>query len=323
MSVQVHIERFEGPLGLLLHLIRKEEMDIFDINIHEITRQYLEYIKKMKELNLELAGEFIAMAATLIHIKSKMLLPQYNEEGEEEEAIDPRKELVQRLVEYQTFQEASQRLYALPLLGRDVWARGRREVIQPLEDQEEEEIQLEENPLFALILSYRTALKNMKRSVHRVGKDLPSIGERVRELKNRLIRGIRVTFSSLMDRTLNQEDQKSQILVTFLSLLELGKLGFVRLFQSKNFEEIYIETLREVNEQALQRVEDYEGHPEEFEAHLEEEILEESHEISPDKIHLDPLGEQSESGLEEDFVAPATDEDILEEEQKLGLLGKE
>ena len=105
----IQLERFEGPMGLLLHLIRKEEMDIFDIKINEITTQYLEYIKLMKELDLEVAGEFVAMAATLIHIKSRMLLPQYDENGEVVENADPRKELVQRLLEYQKFQEAADR----------------------------------------------------------------------------------------------------------------------------------------------------------------------------------------------------------------------
>src|ERR1700742_1402212 len=123
MSIHVHLEQFEGPLGLLLYLIRQEEMDIFDIDIHQITRQYLEYIKTMRHLDLEVAGEFVAMAATLLHIKSRMLLPQHDmEEGEEVQ--DPRKELVQKLVEYQKIQELSKQLYERPLLRRDVWPRG-------------------------------------------------------------------------------------------------------------------------------------------------------------------------------------------------------
>src|SRR3954468_1595754 len=125
MSINIQLPKFEGPLGLLLYLIRKEEMDIMDINIHEITKQYFEYIKLMKELDLEVAGEFVAMASTLIHIKSRMLLPQYNEEGEEVQE-DPRKELVQKLLEYKKIKELSQQLYKLPLLGRDVFRRGER-----------------------------------------------------------------------------------------------------------------------------------------------------------------------------------------------------
>ena len=108
MSIRVQLQQFEGPLDLLLYLIRKEEMDIFNINVVEITKQYLDYIKLMKEFDLEVAGEFVAMASTLIHIKSKMLLPQYDENGEVVESEDPRKELVQKLLEYEKFKEAAE-----------------------------------------------------------------------------------------------------------------------------------------------------------------------------------------------------------------------
>ena len=101
----VQLDQFEGPLGLLLYLIRKEEMDIYDIEIHRITSQYLSYIKQLPSLDLEQAGEFCAMAASLIQIKSKMLLPNYDENGEEIEEEDPRKPLVQKLLEYQKYQE--------------------------------------------------------------------------------------------------------------------------------------------------------------------------------------------------------------------------
>jgi segregation and condensation protein A len=145
MSINIQLPKFEGPLGLLLYLIRKEEMDIMDIKIHEITKQYFEYIKLMKELDLEVAGEFVAMASTLIHIKSRMLLPQYDENGEIVENEDPRKELVQKLLEYQKYQEAAKLLYDRPLLGRDLWGRGVRETLAPKED----EIILEDNALFS------------------------------------------------------------------------------------------------------------------------------------------------------------------------------
>src|SRR5271154_6867759 len=124
--LNIQLDRFEGPLSLLLYLIRKNELDIYDIPINAITQQYLEYIQIMKELNLEVAGEFIAMAATLIFIKSKMLVPQYDANGEEI-ADDPRKELVQQLVEYQKYQEAGKELYKRPLVGRDIWLRGQKE----------------------------------------------------------------------------------------------------------------------------------------------------------------------------------------------------
>ena len=107
-GIRVQLQQFEGPLDLLLYLIRKEEMDIFNINIVDITKQYFDYIKLMKEFDIEVAGDFIAMASTLIHIKSKMLLPQYDENGEVVEAEDPRKELVQKLLEYEKYKEQEQ-----------------------------------------------------------------------------------------------------------------------------------------------------------------------------------------------------------------------
>ena len=125
LSYLVHLQQFEGPLALLLYLIRKEEMDILDINVNDITRQYLDHIRMMKELDLEVAGEFVAMAATLIHIKSKMLLPNYDEKGEVvETSEDPRKELVQKLLDYQRYQDGAKRLYERPLLNRDLFLRG-------------------------------------------------------------------------------------------------------------------------------------------------------------------------------------------------------
>src|SRR5690606_37393916 len=127
-----------------LYLIRKEEMDIYNIPIHRITQKYLEHIQMMKKLDLEGAGDFITMAATLIHIKSKMLLPQYDQENEEMPE-DPRKELVQRLVEYQRYQNASKEMLDRPILNRDVWRRGFKEDIVLEQNQD---IELDESGLF-------------------------------------------------------------------------------------------------------------------------------------------------------------------------------
>ena len=192
-------------MGLLLYLIRKEEMDIFDINIHHITQQYLAYIRAMRKLDLEVAGEFVAMAATLLQIKSKMLLPQYDENGEEvEESEDPRKELVHKLIEYQMYKEASEKLYERPLVGRDVFLRGRREEVEVEDDGE---VEVEDNPLFSLIRAYRFAVKNMKRAVHKVGMELQSIAERVQELRPILKIGETVLCRKLISAKENIENQ--------------------------------------------------------------------------------------------------------------------
>ena len=256
MSLYVQIKSFEGPLPLLLHLIKREDMNIFDINIHEITKQYLDHIKAMKQLDLEVAGEFIAMAATLIHIKSRMLLPQYDENGEEIEAEDPRHDLVQRLLEYQRFQLASENLYMRSLVGRDTWLRGTKMVFES--SKVDEEIVLEEdNALFVLIRTYRGCLKNMEKSVHKISGELLSIGDCILGLKDRMVVGQPTPLSGLIDRGGDRENKVNQILVTFLSMLELAKMGFVSLFQSGNFEEIYVHTHRVVDHSVIDQVENY------------------------------------------------------------------
>ncbi|MBS1971963.1 MAG: segregation/condensation protein A [Bdellovibrionales bacterium] len=250
MSINIQLPKFEGPLGLLLYLIRKEDMDIMDINIQDITKQYFEYIKLMKELDLEVAGEFVAMASTLIHIKSRMLLPQYDENGEIVETEDPRKELVQKLLEYQKYQEAAKMLYDRPLMGRDIWARGVRETLAPKED----EIILEENALFSLIATYRKVVKTAKKKIHQVTAKAQSISSRILEIKDRLFVGQKVIMMDLVTAT---EDRARQALITFLSVLELGKMGFVSLFQTEAYSDIYVEARKPVEGDVLSSVEEY------------------------------------------------------------------
>ncbi len=267
MGVVVHIDKFSGPMGLLLHLIRQEEMDIFDINIHQITKQYLDSIKAMKKLNLEVAGDFIAMAATLIQIKSKMLLPQYNENGEVIETEDPRRDLVKRLLEYQMFQEAGQNLYKRPLLGRNTWARGQREEIAVKDDS----IILEEdNALYSLISLYRGAIKRLTKAVHRVAESLQSISDRIWEMRERLVIGQRASFFELVDAGVSTAatpgepvahtpERKGRLLITFLSLLELAKIGLVHLFQTDNYADIHVETKGVISRDVISHVENYDS----------------------------------------------------------------
>jgi len=323
LSIHIHLERFEGPLGLLLHLIRREEMDIFDINIHQITRQYLDYIKSMKKLNLEVAGDFIAMAATLIHIKSRMLLPQYDEEGEIDESTDPRKELVQRLLEYQKYQEAAHSLYERALVGRDVWLRGHRE--QFLVEKEDDEIIIEDNPLYALVTAYRAALRGFKKSIFKVGFDLQSVSSRILELRDKLFPGKSIKLSELIDSV---ENKSGQMLVTFLSLLELAKIGFISLFQSETYDDIHITTKKAVDRDVIARVEDYEGSV--LDVNLAKsmslgsnEILMDDEDEDDEQLDLNlepkPVLEESIVGEEDQpfEVQAASDEEIVAEEKVL------
>jgi segregation and condensation protein A len=292
-------------------------MDIFNINIHHITGQYLEYIKAMRRLDLEVAGEFVAMAATLLHIKSRMLLPNYNEEGEEV-VEDPRKDLVQKLIEYQKFKELSVDLYKRSLLGRDVFARGAWGVVEAVN---EGELVLEENPLFSLIAAYRNAVQNMKKSVHRVYGELQSIAARILEMKEFLIVGRRTLFSEMITST---EHRSSQILVTFLSLLELAKMGFVSVFQSEPLAEIYIDTKINVDRDVVTRVESYDSINaaqkadeimSEAQAHHEiDEQQEAQMSLDESNMYADkPELNESQDGL----IDAASDADIEAEERRL------
>lgn len=253
-GIRVQLQQFEGPLDLLLYLIRKEEMDIFNINIVDITKQYFEYIKLMKEFDIEVAGDFIAMASTLIHIKSKMLLPQYDENGEVIEQEDPRKELVQKLLEYEKFKEAAKSLYDRPLLNRDVWARGVREKIEVADD----EIELEENALFSLIGSYRKAMKALHKKIHKVSVKLQSISSRILEMRYLLKPGHSLRMTDLFSTQIAEKIERSRhALITFLSLLELGKLGFVSLYQTEVYGDIHIQAKKEIEGDVLSKVEEY------------------------------------------------------------------
>ncbi len=311
MSLTIQLPKFEGPMALLLYLIRKEEMDIFDIKINQITGQYLEYIKLMKELDLELAGEFIAMAATLIHIKSRMLLPAYNENGEVIESEDPRQELVQRLLEYQKYQEAGKSLYERPLLGRDVFSRGVRERLEGKDD----EIVLEENALFSLISAYRNALRSIKKKIHQVTAKAQSIASRILQIKDRLIVGSKVAMSELIEDT---GDRRKHILITFLSLLELGKLGFVSLYQTETYQEIYIEARMAIDLNVMDRVEEYDSmRADEIAATM----MEKAQRIEADDDFLlpDEMDGDEQLVLAEipDESEVATDQEIIEAEKEI------
>ena len=239
-------------MPLLLYLIRKEEMDIFDIDVQSITSQYLEYIKKMKQLDLEVAGDFIAMAATLIQIKSQMLLPVHGEQDEDME--DPRQELVDRILEYQCFQQASKKLYDRNLLGRDIFKRG--DGVQEVKKSRGVEMILDENPLFSLMVHYRNSVYKMKRAVHRVIGKTRSVAARILEIKDRLIVNKRVVLDDLVSRG---EDFKSELLITFLSCLELSRMGFVSVYQSMIYGDIYLTAKKEIKGDIMARIEEYDG----------------------------------------------------------------
>lgn len=227
----VRLEMFEGPLDLLLHLIQKNEMDIFNIPIALITGQYLDYLKWMKTLNLDIAGDYLLMASTLLHIKSKMLLPQPAGE-EEEEGEDPRTELVRRLIEYQKYKTAAAELVNRPMLNRDVFFR-----LVSAEEEAPEEERIEAN-LFDLIDALRKALERVKdETFHDVVLDKLTVEDKVREILLLLQKEKR----SLPFHLLFPEQAPARVIVlTFLAILELVKTKWIRVFQAVPFETIRI-----------------------------------------------------------------------------------
>jgi segregation and condensation protein A len=229
-SFAVKLEMFEGPLDLLLHLIKRSEVNIHDIPIALITRQYLAAIELMQELNLDLAGEYLVMAATLIHIKSKMLLPRPETaagvEGEEE---DPRDALVRRLLEHQKFKAAAELLHEREQLRSAQWQRPDGRVAEMAGDDYEPEIEVD---LFSLLSAFQAVVQRAKqRPKMLLPPEQISVEARIDQLLARLSETEACGFEELF----RDADDRGALIVTFLALLEMIRLKLVRVFQSGSF----------------------------------------------------------------------------------------
>ncbi len=221
-SYKVSLPIFEGPLDLLLHLIRKNDVSVADIPISLVLDQYLDYLSLMQELNIDLAGEFILMAAELTHIKSKTLLPDANEE-EEEEGVDPRAELARRLLEYQRFKDAAQLLSKRTQLGREVFVR-----LKASEEIDQEEILQADS--FKLLTAFNDILKKLKpERYHEVAVERLSVTQRIYELMERFHAAPSFTFDSLFEGPVT----RGQCIVTFLAVLEMMRLKLIRIWQTE------------------------------------------------------------------------------------------
>ncbi len=228
MEYKVKLEKFEGPLDLLLYLIKKQEINIYDIPIASITEQYLDYIRMLEFLNLELAGEFLLMAATLMRIKARMLLPRQEEEEDEED--DPRRALVQQLLDYQRFKEAAGRLEAMEYQRRLLYAR-------PETEFEGETVEVEHSySLFDLVTAFKAVLDRAEVRYLEVEAEETSIEEKIEILKQKIAENEMVAFQDLFEDGSSAVD----LIATFLALLEILRMGLATVKQAKPFSQIWI-----------------------------------------------------------------------------------
>jgi segregation and condensation protein A len=243
-ALEVFLEAFEGPLDLLLYLIRRQNLDILDIPIAEITRQYMEYIELMKEMQLELAGEYLVMAAMLAEIKSRMLLPRPPiEEGEE---ADPRAELVRRLQEYERYKQAGEDIDALPRAGRDVYPAAAeirdRKVVQLVPDVTMKE----------LLIAFKEVLHRADMfSHHHVGREQLSVRQRMSDV----LAGLQGKDFCEFTAFFTPEEGRLGVVVTFLAFLELIKQSLIELVQAEPYAQIHVKAAAGIHEVNLDEIE--------------------------------------------------------------------
>ena len=245
-AFRIALPNFEGPLDLLLHLIREHKVDIHDIPIAHITEKYLEHLELMKEINLDIAGEFLVMAATLLHLKSRMLLPREEAAAAAEGAdapvdtLDPRAELVRRLLEYQKYRHAAEQLAKNDLLDREVFARKVTHEEVPLDPGE---VGLKEVSVYKLIEALDRVLANLDpKKQHEVTREHLSMSDAMQAVAAKLgpVGSEPTSFMSLFEG----QRVRGRIVMTFLALLEMCKMRLVRVFQNEGLDDIFI-TARE------------------------------------------------------------------------------
>lgn len=239
-NYKIEIDAFQGPMDLLLHLIEKAQIDIYDIPINDITDQFIKYIYKMGELNLEVASEFLVMGATLVEIKSKMLLPQETVDiglQLEMEEVDPRAELVRRLVEYKKYKNLSMKLRLLEETQAKVYYKPKED----LSDYEDEIIEFHGLDVEVLLKSINKIIKRRNKlenslNISEIQKDEFTLEESILDIKSMLEIDTKLKFSSLIYKNTS----KKQIIVYFLSVLELIRMKFINVIQEKDFSDLII-----------------------------------------------------------------------------------
>lgn len=242
-NIKISQLNFDGPFDLLLHLIKKNEMDIYNIKIYEITNEYMDYLKQMKEIDLEITSEFIVVAATLLEIKSKLLLPKANEKDDEDNEADPRQQLIEKLIEYKKFkavaaffksriQDTGYIFSKKPELIDD------RPSVQDNEDLLKNITMLDLYNIYNDILNrYRGKINENNTLLDHIPVDKFKIEDKMVELSSRIVHGSKYKFTEIICEC----SSKIEKIVVFLALLELIRIRNIRIFQESNFREIYIE----------------------------------------------------------------------------------
>lgn len=240
MAINIKIEVFEGPMDLLLHLIKKAEVDIYDIPIAEITEQYIEYLKQMEELDLNIASEFLVMAATLLEIKSQMLLPRKKSlEDENAVDIDPRQELIEKLVEYKKYKEFAERLKSIE--DNNFLFFKAPDVIDDIED---EEVFYRNITLDNLMYSFKKVIKLYENKFNKRGeipRDIDYDEYKIEDKMEEIQRAIALHRSLHFEEFFVDVRDKLELVVIFLAMLELIKLKLIKVVQNHNFGDILIE----------------------------------------------------------------------------------
>lgn len=240
MTFETKLEVFEGPLDLLLHLIQINEVDISDIPIASITEQYLEYLDLIKALDVNVAGDFLVMASTLMHIKSKMLLPKRDDEVEEAE--DPRELIVRPIMEYLQLKEAAGELASRDMLHRDVFKRG---IVDDGRTDEEAGISMAKVNLYDLMDAFKKVVKQRHPGeVLRFRAEPWSVKQKIAEIRSRLKEAKRIHFRDLFSKPA----PLSEMIATFLALLELIRVGFIDVFQEEEGGDIVLEASEFIRE---------------------------------------------------------------------------
>jgi len=239
MDYSIKINEFEGPLDLLLHLIKKANINIYDISISEITNQYLEYIDKMQELNINVASSYLVMACELMEIKSKLLLPNEKEENEQPEE-DLKQNLINKLIEYQKYKEIVPKFRELETKRQEIYTKLPENIYNYI-DNTNEDIKSDINSLIEAFNNFLERQKYIKPLNTKVTNKEYSVKERTKEIKEILKVKKKIKFTDLFDNC-----KKDYIIVTFLSILEMAKESTIIIKQEHNFEEIYLQLAKEL-----------------------------------------------------------------------------